>query len=102
MPHLPALRDKESDRLQAIAAGLCAAGAGCRVEDDGLVVVGPLPRTPVVPRELPAVADHRIVMALSLLGTVLPGGVRVGNEQAVGKSWPAFFDWLGRAARVTP
>ncbi len=99
---LPALRHKESDRLAAMAAGLRAAGALCRDQGDDLLVAGPLPRLPAVPRELPTVPDHRIVMALSLLGTVLPAGVRVGHADAVGKSWPGFWDWLGRVAEVAP
>ena len=39
-------------------------------------------------------------MALSLLGTVIEQGIVVENSQAVGKSWPGFFDWLGRVAVV--
>ena len=49
---------------------------------------------------LPAPADHRIVMSLALLGTVLPGGVVLEHAEAAAKSWPGFFEWLGRVADV--
>lgn len=50
--------------------------------------------------ELPAPADHRVVVALALLGTVLPGGVALAHAEAAAKSWPGFFAWLGRVAEV--
>jgi 3-phosphoshikimate 1-carboxyvinyltransferase len=95
-----ALRGKESDRIAAMARALAAAGAICRELDDGLWVRGPLaPRAGAA--ALPAPADHRVVMALALLGTVLPAGVVLEHGEAVAKSWPSFFDWLGRVADVT-
>lgn len=98
--NLPTLRGKESDRLRAMALGLDAAGVDCAELPDGLVVKGPLRVAERSRLELPTAPDHRIVMSLSLLGTVLPGGVRVDHREAVGKSWPGFFDWLGRVAVV--
>lgn len=100
--HLRVLRAKESDRLQALAEGLQSAGATCRVVGDDLEVRGPLPAVPATPRRLATVPDHRIVMALALLGTVLPGGAVVEHADTVGKSWPGFWDWLGRVAVVGP
>jgi hypothetical protein len=49
---------------------------------------------------LPAPADHRVVMALALLGAVLPSGVVVDHAEAVSKSWPEYFAWLARCAEV--
>jgi 3-phosphoshikimate 1-carboxyvinyltransferase len=97
---LPALRAKESDRLSAMAAGLLATGLRCEELPEGLVVEGPLPVLGDGPRSLPTAPDHRVVMALSLLGTLVPAGVLVENTSAVAKSWPGFFDWLGRVAVV--
>ncbi len=99
---LPALRKKESDRIAAMAVGLTAAGVTCVELPDGLIVEGPPDPSGVGPPVLPTAPDHRVVMALSLLGTVLEQGVVVENSQAVGKSWPGFFDWLGRVAVVEP
>lgn len=95
----PALRLKESDRVAAMARALAALGAPVEELHDGLLLRGPVPAgtTPVA---VPAPADHRVVMALALLGTVRPGGVRLPHPRAVAKSWPDFFDWLGRVARV--
>lgn len=97
----PALRSKESDRIGAMSIALQAAGLGCEELDDGLEVRGPLPAIAetVV---LPAPPDHRVIMALALLGTVLPGGVALDGAEAVAKSWPSFFDWLGRVAALHP
>lgn len=99
----PALRVKESDRVQAMARGLTAAGAACEALPDGLIVRGPL-RPPPSPQPLllPAAPDHRVVMALSLLGTLVPQGVVVEHTQAVAKSWPTFFEWLHAVADVRP
>jgi 3-phosphoshikimate 1-carboxyvinyltransferase len=97
---VPALRYKESDRIAALARALSAAGARCRELADGLLVDGPLRAPGGGPLHLPAPADHRVVMALAILGTLHPGGVVVDHPGAVAKSWPGYFEWLGRVARV--
>ncbi len=97
---VPALRAKESDRIDAMCAGLTAAGVRCDEMPDGFVVHGPMDRAGAQVA-LPATADHRIVMALALLGTVRSGGVVVPHPGAVGKSWPGYWDWLGRVAGVS-
>lgn len=96
---VPALRHKESDRLQALVDALRAVGAGGCIEGDDLVVEGPIAEHAGLV-EVPVPADHRMVMASALWGTVLPHGVRVPHSAAVAKSWPGFFAWLGRVARV--
>jgi 3-phosphoshikimate 1-carboxyvinyltransferase len=93
----PSLRRKESDRIAAMAAGLAAAGVACRELGHGLVVRGPLPRGGER-IALPATADHRVVMALALLGTLRP--IALPYRDAVGKSWPGFWEWLSRVADV--
>ena len=40
-------------------------------------------------------------MALALLGTRLPSGVELSNPMAIEKSWPGYFEWLGRVCQVT-
>jgi len=96
---IPALRSKESDRIHAMAAGLAAAGVEVDEMQDGMTVTGPIPhRGPT--RKIPTTRDHRVVMALALLGTVLEDGVVLQNETAVAKSWPGYFDWLRRVAHV--
>ena len=100
----PALRGKESDRIAAMAAGLRPLGVACDELPDGLVVRG---RTAFDadggdPVALPAPPDHRIVMALALLGTRCPSGVSLPHPGAVRKSWPGYFAWLKRVANVAP
>lgn len=100
----PALRGKESDRIAAMAAGLRPLGIACDELQDGLAVRG---RTRFdadggAAVELPAPADHRVVMALALLGTRCRSGVSLPHPDAVRKSWPGYFAWLARVASVTP
>lgn len=99
---VPNLRVKESDRLAAMAAGLTAAGVSVEEQPDGITIRGPLPEVSATadPIHLPAAPDHRIVMSLALLGTLLPCGVAVDHSQAVRKSWPGFFEWLEGIAEV--
>jgi 3-phosphoshikimate 1-carboxyvinyltransferase len=98
----PVLRHKESDRVAAMAAGLRPLGVSCTEHDDGLVLVGRdlRRRAASAPIPLPAPADHRVVMALALLGTLVPAGVVVDHAPCVAKSWPGYFDWLARVADV--
>ncbi|MHC5062865.1 MAG: 3-phosphoshikimate 1-carboxyvinyltransferase [Planctomycetota bacterium] len=95
----PSLGGKESDRIAAMAAGLRALDLDCRELPDGLVIEAgaQLPQEDG-PRAVPAPADHRIIMALALLGAKMPGGIRLDEDRAVAKSWPAFWDWLGENA----
>lgn len=93
------LRTKESDRLLALASALCAIGVQASVDGEDLEVRGPLPKNPGLVA-VQTVPDHRIVMAMALLGTVLPGGVEIDQAEAVNKSWPGYWDWLGRCAAV--
>ena len=97
---IPSLRHKESDRIRAMAEGLAALGVRCEERPDGLAVEGPMP-THETPVHLPTPDDHRVVMALALLGSRVPGGVEIDNPAAVRKSWPDYFDWLGRVSEVT-
>jgi 3-phosphoshikimate 1-carboxyvinyltransferase len=94
-----ALRGKESDRIVALAKALGALGVRCEELADGLVVRGPLPAREGTAR-CPVPDDHRVVMALALLGTILPDGIELEHGEAVAKSWPAFFEWLGKVAVV--
>lgn len=98
----PALRHKESDRIAAMATALSALSVSCRALDGGLVIDGRDLRHSRDDglRTLPAVDDHRVIMALALLGTAVPGGVLLAPRTAPGKSWPGFLAWLARVADV--
>jgi 3-phosphoshikimate 1-carboxyvinyltransferase len=83
------LANKESDRLQALARILEAAGASARAGEDELVVIGPRRALPQAPR-LPTFDDHRMAMAAALFCLRSPGGL-IENPRCVAKSYPAFF-----------
>ncbi|MBR3244074.1 MAG: 3-phosphoshikimate 1-carboxyvinyltransferase [Parasporobacterium sp.] len=87
------LRIKESDRAQAMAEELAKFGIPVLVgENDVIVLHSPL-RKPAVP--LNGHNDHRIVMALSVLASLM--GAEIEDAQAVAKSWPGFFETLEEA-----
>ncbi len=83
------LRIKESDRLRAMCAALCAAGADVSELQDGLIVRGG--------RTLHAAAidgcgDHRIVMAMAIASAAADGPFVISDAEAVAKSAPAFWE----------
>ena len=88
---LGTLRVKESDRIEAVAAGLRALGGTVETGGDW-VRVHPLPAQPT-PATIDTVNDHRIAMAFAVLGLARPG-VSIRNPDCVRKSWPGFWDAL--------
>lgn len=96
-----ALRHKESDRIAALVKALRALGVDASDEPDALRIRGPLPAKPAAkPKRLPVPADHRIVMAIALLGTLVGEGIELESGEAVAKSWPGYWDWLAALALV--
>ena len=93
------LRLKESDRLAAMASELRRVGAEVEELVDGLVVPGvwaesPPPSDPVV---VDPHGDHRIAMAMTLVGLRRPG-TTIGTPAVVAKSWPGFWESMARLA----
>jgi 3-phosphoshikimate 1-carboxyvinyltransferase len=80
------LRVKESDRLGALAEGLGALGVRVEETSGGLDIEG----GPVSGGAVSARGDHRIAMALALLGTRATGPVRVDDAGCVATSYPGF------------
>ena len=81
------LRIKECDRLSALAGELVKTGALIDELPDGLVIRGG-------PRHGAAIDshnDHRIAMALALVGLRI-AGVEIHGAEAVVKSFPGFWD----------
>ncbi len=81
------LRLKESDRIAALEDLLRAAGVRCASSDDALSVTGG--GNAPAPALLPTRADHRIVMAATILAFAAGGFVE--SPRSVGKSYPGFF-----------
>lgn len=87
------LRVKESDRLEAVRAGLRALGADVRAGDDWLEVTGP---TPLRGCRLSSLGDHRLAMTWIVAGLIADGETIVEGADAVGVSYPAFVEHLQR------
>lgn len=86
------LRIKESDRLAAMASELGRAGVPVRELPDGLVIEGCWfdREPPSQPVTIDPHDDHRIAMALALVGLRRPG-VSIAHPEVVGKSYPNFW-----------
>lgn len=84
------LKIKESDRGQAMAEELKKFGIPVTVEENR-ITVHPAPLTAPT-KALCGHNDHRIVMALSLLCTLVGGEIE--GADAVSKSYPDYFEQL--------
>ncbi|MFQ5669358.1 MAG: 3-phosphoshikimate 1-carboxyvinyltransferase [Acidobacteriota bacterium] len=80
------LRLKESDRIAALAAEAARLGARVIEERDALG----LEPARLSGAAVSAHADHRIAMALAVVGLGLPG-MHLDDPGCVGKSYPGFF-----------
>ena len=82
------LKAKESDRGAAMHAELQKLGGGLIFGDNAITV--PKQTLRYGGERLDGHNDHRIVMALSVILTVIGGSIE--GVEAVRKSYPAFFD----------
>jgi 3-phosphoshikimate 1-carboxyvinyltransferase len=85
------LRLKESDRIAALAAETAKLGA--RVEQGADFLA--LTPSSLTGAEVSAHGDHRIAMALAIVGLVVEG-LELDDPDCVAKSYPGFFDDLSR------
>ncbi len=86
------LRIKETDRLRALATELLKFG-GCVEEGRDFIKVHPLEHSPNHPVTIETYGDHRMAMALALVGLRVPG-VTILDPGCVAKTFPAFFEVL--------
>lgn len=85
-------RGHESDRIHAVATELQVLGARVDEAPDGLVVHG---GAPLHAGRLDTHRDHRLAMAFAALGACVPG-VQIAEPGCVAKTYPRFWDDLGR------
>jgi len=93
------LRAKETDRIDATVDALRALGVRARADDDGLTVTG-------VPARLrggrvASRGDHRIAMLGAVAGLASREGVRIEGAEAVGVSFPGFFEVVEELRRTS-
>lgn len=84
---LSELRVKESDRVMAMLEGLKALGIRAWVEDDIFYLEG---ESVIMEGVVDSLGDHRIAMALLLLGTEAKGPILVKGASSVLTSFPHF------------
>lgn len=82
-------RDKESDRVAAMADGLMRLGVLVEVESDRMVIHGGAAHG----GEVSSAGDHRIAMAFGVLGSSV-GDVIVEGAECVSKTYPGFWSTL--------
>jgi 3-phosphoshikimate 1-carboxyvinyltransferase len=82
------LRNKESDRVAGIAAGLTALGADVRVEADDIEIRGGRPLVGAVTETLD---DHRLAMTFAIAGLIAGGETVVRRPGSAAISYPGFF-----------
>jgi 3-phosphoshikimate 1-carboxyvinyltransferase len=87
------LRNKESDRVAGIVAGLAALGARIRVDGDEIEIEGgrALRGAAVASHD-----DHRLAMTFAVAGLIAGGTTQVGDAGSADVSYPGFFDELER------
>lgn len=90
-------RHKETDRIGDLATELRRLGAAIDEQPDGLIVH---PR-PLTGCALTTYRDHRMAMSLALLGLKIPG-VRILDPGCTGKTYPRFFEDLGKIIGQSP
>ncbi|HEU5139411.1 MAG TPA: 3-phosphoshikimate 1-carboxyvinyltransferase [Bacillales bacterium] len=83
------IRHHESDRIQAACESLKRLGIKVEEHDDGLTVYPGNPQAAI----LDSYDDHRVAMALSLIGARVPG-IKISDPGCVSKTCPTYFELL--------
>lgn len=86
------IRHKETDRIAALATELRKVGATVDEQPDGLWIAPP---EEFRSARLATYDDHRMAMALALIGLKAPG-VTILDPKCVGKTYPGYWKDLGR------
>jgi 3-phosphoshikimate 1-carboxyvinyltransferase len=95
---LSRLRFKESDRIEAMTAGLTRMGAEIKVNKEEVYIKG----SRLIGATIDPFGDHRIAMALAVLSLAAEGETIVRDADCVSKSYPHFwmdFERIGIKAR---
>ena len=85
------LRYKETDRITAIVNELKRVGVEAREFEDGIEIVPSPPHS----ADISTYNDHRMAMSFALLG-LRTKGIKIKNPECVEKTFPDFFERLGK------
>jgi 3-phosphoshikimate 1-carboxyvinyltransferase len=88
------IRGHETDRIAAVVTELRRCGVDAEEHDDGFTI-RPAPLRPTV---VQTYDDHRMAMSFAVLSLVEPG-ITVDDPSVVAKTFPGFWDVLGRLQR---
>ncbi|MHC5542042.1 3-phosphoshikimate 1-carboxyvinyltransferase, partial [Singulisphaera rosea] len=88
------IRHKETDRIAALATELRKFGATVEEHPDGLII---FPSGTITPARIATYDDHRMAMSFALAG-VKAEGVTILDPGCVAKTYPGFWDDLGKLA----
>lgn len=88
------IRHKETDRIAALATELRKLGATVEEHPDGLII---FPAEAITPARIATYDDHRMAMSFALAG-VKAEGVTILDPGCVAKTYPGFWDDLGKLA----
>ncbi len=91
------LRAKESDRIESTAQLLRALGVEVETRPDGMAIQG-IGGAPFRGGSISSVGDHRIAMSAAVAGLASERAVEVIGSDAVGTSFPGFFQQLERCS----
>jgi 3-phosphoshikimate 1-carboxyvinyltransferase len=83
------LRVKESDRIATVVASLRTLGVQVEEQEDGMIIQGGAELKPS--SACRSFGDHRIAMALAVLGTYATDKLIINNVNCVDTSYPAFW-----------
>ncbi|MCE9590800.1 MAG: 3-phosphoshikimate 1-carboxyvinyltransferase [Planctomycetes bacterium] len=88
------LRVKETDRLAALQTELTKLGAAVEIEGDDITIEPP-PDNKLTPAAIDTYNDHRMAMSFAVAG-LRSEGVTINDPACVEKTFPEFFEYLGR------
>lgn len=87
------LRNKESDRISGIAAGLRGLGAHVEVDGDDITIDGP---TRLAGTTVRTFDDHRLAMTFAVAGLIASGSTTIDGAESASVSYPGFYAELER------
>jgi 3-phosphoshikimate 1-carboxyvinyltransferase len=82
------LRNKESDRIAGVVAGLTALGARIGADGDDITIDGP---TSLVGAATETLDDHRLAMTFAVAGLIASGTTTIDLAESVAVSYPRFY-----------